>query len=37
MRNVMTRARIGGKDAVFEGPRRSGLLEHGIYTSELWD
>ncbi|HVJ93176.1 MAG TPA: hypothetical protein VM580_25420 [Labilithrix sp.] len=33
----MTRAQISGKDAVFEVPRRSGHLEHGIYTSELWD
>jgi hypothetical protein len=37
MMNVMTKAQIGGKDAVFEVPRRSGLLEHGISTSELWD
>jgi len=37
MMNVMTRAQIGGKDAVFEVPRRSGHLEHGIYTSELWE
>ncbi|HVJ91645.1 MAG TPA: hypothetical protein VM580_17705, partial [Labilithrix sp.] len=37
MANVMTRAQIGEKGAVFEVPRRSGHLEHDIYTSELWD
>jgi len=37
MMNVMTRAQIGGKDAMFEVPRRSGHLEHGLYTSDLWD